>query len=186
MGIGCAEERSASFADNRLSRLMRLLSSAHPINAHLIELNNTEFAFAGMQVFPFTSGNVDYLTKYRLYKPGFGRWLSRDPIEEQGGINLYGYVGGNPVNNTDRLGLSDDDNVIPFPPKKDGKLPKCETLTCEQGYQLLVYLRNTIVISHQDGLYNDIEYQAAKNAFNKRLIAFTGECPEYGSQINLL
>jgi RHS repeat-associated protein len=57
-------------------------------------LNSTEFGFAGMQVFPFTSGNVDYLTKYRLYKPGFGRWLSRDPIEETGGINLYGYVGG--------------------------------------------------------------------------------------------
>jgi uncharacterized protein RhaS with RHS repeats len=47
---------------------------------------------------------VDYLTKYRLYKPGFGRWLSRDPIAEQGGINLYGYVGGNPVNAVDPTG----------------------------------------------------------------------------------
>jgi RHS repeat-associated protein len=68
-------------------------------------LYSTEFGFAGMQVFPFTSGNVDYLTKYRLYKPGFGRWLSRDPIAEQGGINLYGYVEGNPVNWVDPLGL---------------------------------------------------------------------------------
>jgi RHS repeat-associated protein len=68
-------------------------------------LYSTEFGFAGMQIFPFTSGNVDYLTKYRLYKPGFGRWLSRDPIAEQGGINLYGYVEGNPVNLVDPLGL---------------------------------------------------------------------------------
>ena len=32
------------------------------------------------------------------YDPTIGRWLSRDPIEERGGINLYGYVGNNPVN----------------------------------------------------------------------------------------
>ena len=69
-------------------------------------LFTTEFGFAGMQIFPFTSGNVDYLTKYRMYKPGFGRWLSRDPIAENGGINLYGYVGGNSVNRRDPLGLS--------------------------------------------------------------------------------
>ena len=34
-----------------------------------------------------------------------GRWLSRDPIEEDGGINLYGYVGNNPTNAADPLGL---------------------------------------------------------------------------------
>lgn len=38
-------------------------------------LNTSEFSFSGMQIFPFTSGNVDYLTKYRLYKPSFRRWL---------------------------------------------------------------------------------------------------------------
>jgi RHS repeat-associated protein len=47
-----------------------------------------------------------YLTWYRAYDPVTGRWLSRDPIKEQGGINLYGYVDGNPINDTDRDGLS--------------------------------------------------------------------------------
>lgn len=63
-----------------------------------------EFEFAGMQSFPFTS-NGPLLTYHRLYHPGFGRWLSRDPIEEDGGINLYGYVGGDFVNLVDPLGL---------------------------------------------------------------------------------
>jgi RHS repeat-associated protein len=36
---------------------------------------------------------------------GRGFWLSRDPIAEQGGLNLYGYVGNNPVNAIDLDGL---------------------------------------------------------------------------------
>ncbi len=42
---------------------------------------------------------------YRYYSPELGRWPSRDPIEEQGGINLYGMVGNDPVNQVDYLGL---------------------------------------------------------------------------------
>ena len=45
------------------------------------------------------------LTLYRAYDAGLGRWLSRDPIGENGGVNLYGYVGGNPTGLIDPLGL---------------------------------------------------------------------------------
>jgi RHS repeat-associated protein len=61
-----------------------------------------EFGYAGMQ---YHAASGLYLTKYRVYEPQSGRWLSRDPIEEEGGINLYGYVGGDPLNYIDPLGL---------------------------------------------------------------------------------
>ena len=44
---------------------------------------------------------ADYL--YRYYDPLTGRWPSRDPIEERGGVNLYGFVG-NDGNSIDVLG----------------------------------------------------------------------------------
>jgi RHS repeat-associated protein len=42
---------------------------------------------------------------YRFYDPVTGRWVSRDPIEEKGGINLYGFVVNDPINAFDPLGL---------------------------------------------------------------------------------
>jgi len=45
----------------------------------------------------------------RYYNPSAGRWLSRDPIEEQGGVNLYGMVGNDPLSRWDYLGLAEVD-----------------------------------------------------------------------------
>ena len=41
---------------------------------------------------------------YRHYSPALGRWLSRDPIEEQGGLNLYAFVGNVPTSFVDNQG----------------------------------------------------------------------------------
>jgi RHS repeat-associated protein len=41
---------------------------------------------------------------YRFYNPSTGRWLSRDPIEEAGGMNLYAYVENDPINYIDTDG----------------------------------------------------------------------------------
>jgi RHS repeat-associated protein len=51
-----------------------------------------------------TAGVTDYL--YRYYDPVTGRWPSRDPIGEQGGVNLYGFVGNDGVSRSDVFGLS--------------------------------------------------------------------------------
>src|SRR5690606_31727030 len=46
-----------------------------------------------------------YYYGYRYYSPSMGRFLNRDPIEEAGGLNLYAFVGNDPVNHWDYLGL---------------------------------------------------------------------------------
>ena len=50
-------------------------------------------------------GNLLYIRR-RWYDPQLGRFLSPDPIGFAGGLNQYGYVGGNPINNTDPSGLN--------------------------------------------------------------------------------
>ncbi len=50
---------------------------------------------------------------YHYYNPKDGRWINRDPIAEQGGWNLYGFVGNTPILKTDILGRQ-------FPPGSAG------------------------------------------------------------------
>ena len=46
----------------------------------------------------------NYYVRNRYYSPTLGRWLTRDPIGYQGGIKLYGYVGGRVLSATDSSG----------------------------------------------------------------------------------
>ena len=60
--------------------------------------------------FRFSSEYVDDATglsyyNWRHYDPVNGRWLSEDPIGEEGGVNLYGFVGNASVDSCDALGL---------------------------------------------------------------------------------
>ena len=51
---------------------------------------------------------------YRHLNPHDGRWISRDPIKEEGGWNLFAFVGNSPIHVNDNKGLSEDEicNVI--------------------------------------------------------------------------
>ena len=51
------------------------------------------------------------VTRNHRSAPSLGRWLTRDPIGYQGGINLHGYVDSSPVGNVDAEGLAEARDV---------------------------------------------------------------------------
>jgi RHS repeat-associated protein len=64
---------------------------------------------ANAQPFGFSTKYTDTETGLvyygmRWYSPNVGRWLSRDKIQENGGLNLYGFVGNHSINAIDYLG----------------------------------------------------------------------------------
>jgi len=61
------------------------------------------YRFSSQEFFP--NPNI-YGYHSRFYDPTLQRWLNRDPFGEAGGLNLYGFVGNNPVGNVDPYGLA--------------------------------------------------------------------------------
>ena len=70
---------------------------------------DADFGFTG---FYYHSNSGLQLALYRAYDADSGRWINRDPIEESGGLNLYGYVANNVVNAIDPLGLDWQRNMV--------------------------------------------------------------------------
>src|SRR5690606_14252731 len=69
-------------------------------------------SMAAANLYRFSSKEVNlnytdsgiYYYGYRWYEPNLQRWLNPDPIEEEGGINLYGFVYNNPIGDFDKDG----------------------------------------------------------------------------------
>jgi len=89
------------------------------------------------------SGVIEYYG-YRDYDAASGRWTARDPIAEQGGLNLYGMVGNAPTGKVDVLGkihygLDEWEKAQPFT-----NLP-----TSEKVYKTVNGLSNAIGVEKQ-------------------------------------
>ncbi len=91
-------------ASNGLNVEARYDYSPYGIRTTLIENISSDLGYTG-HFSQDVAGEELVLAKYRAYDPTMGRWLSADPIAEQGGLNLYAYVLGNPINATDPDGL---------------------------------------------------------------------------------
>jgi len=64
------------------------------------------FRYTGGRIDPETNGLYDF--RARMYSPTLGRFLQADPVGTRGGMNLYAYVGNDPLNLLDSLGLLPD------------------------------------------------------------------------------
>jgi len=80
-------------------------------------------SLASANVYRFSSKEIHansglYYYGYRWYHPNLQRWPNRDPMEEEGGFNLYAMVFNDPVNAYDAFGLQGKEGK-PKPPKYD-------------------------------------------------------------------
>jgi RHS repeat-associated protein len=73
------------------------------LNSQGPSADENPFRFSS-EYFDDESGLVYY--NFRYYSPELGRWMSRDPIGEAGGVNLYGMVGNDVIMKWDGLGLT--------------------------------------------------------------------------------
>jgi len=69
------------------------------------------FKFVGREGY-YREGEL-YLLGQRWYDSEVGRFISRDPIGEKGGVNLYVYVGNNPIKLVDPYGLKVEYCIVP-------------------------------------------------------------------------
>ncbi|MBJ7520003.1 MAG: DNRLRE domain-containing protein [Solirubrobacteraceae bacterium] len=103
------------YVTDELGSVRRVVNTASGVVAQAVDYDPYGVVLAdtdpGFQPFGFTGGLIDPDTGhvrlgYREYDPTLGRWLSKDPIDFDGGdTNLYAYVAGDPINTIDPDGL---------------------------------------------------------------------------------
>jgi RHS repeat-associated protein len=79
----------------------------------IVSSTAADFGFAGYYVHGRSGLN---LTRARAYSPAFGRFISRDPTEELGGVNLYEYVANRPTKLRDPSGTDSGSITAPGVP----------------------------------------------------------------------
>jgi len=80
-----------------------------PLNSELIIQNSSfrlRYLFQGRE---YSQATALYNFRARWYSSDIGRWLSKDPIGLEGGLNLYVAFGNNPVNFIDPWGECEED-----------------------------------------------------------------------------
>jgi RHS repeat-associated protein len=110
---------------------------------------------------------------YRFYDPETGRWPSRDPIEEMGGLNLYGFTFNAPYYWYDYLGA----NPKPIDVGADDVVPPPPSNASEQDIKTLNDLRQSSKV-HSDAYGIRVSFENLDKLIQgiKNVIEKNGEC----------
>ena len=84
-----------------------------------------------------SGGRQLYYARARWYDSSLGRWMSADPVGFSGGLNLYSYVGQNPVRWVDASGLIPI-NIYILGPNADGLVGPLQTELSQYGKGITV------------------------------------------------
>jgi len=93
-------------------------------------------------------------SQHRYYSPQMGRWLTKDPIGAEGGINVYEVCGNNPIMGADPSGLDGDWPMAQWkhaPPGFRHETPAFWRAVVEDREQRLEYLKKW----GSGGMYED-------------------------------
>ena len=126
---------------------------------------DSDFQYAGMYIHSRSGLN---LAAYRAYSPAIGRWINRDPIEEDGGVNLYGYVENDPINLSDPLGLVSKQ----CQQAKDNVASALDRLKKRKTEQECGRTDKDVVKKHQKA------FKEAQNSLNDALRRWAIHCPK--------
>ena len=129
-----------SVTDGRGRELAVARSEGYPFTSELYYAQGAKFAGAAGKANTFGIERYKNPEMYKLsffrnrfYDQTTGRWTQEDPIGYAGGINLYGYVGNNPVSFSDPFGLckkdkdgNDDPNCLKLISELEGAAAESE------------------------------------------------------------
>jgi RHS repeat-associated protein len=118
------------------------------------------YRYSGKELDPST-GLYDYGLRY--YIPAQGRWTTPDPAGDVDGLNRFGYVQGNPVTATDRLGENGDKDQ---PSTKTAKTISQGLTTLNAGMEALT----TLGLARTEGL--DKNNKIVSTLLAQRLLGF--------------